>query len=91
MKTLDTLNQKIELLIKQHKQLQTEHSSLVKEYEKQLKANEKLENEIRKMQNKIDDLVLQSTIQILNEDQKNALKIQLAAIIERIDNNLKLL
>lgn len=91
MKTLDTLNQKIELLIKQHKQLQGEHLTLVKEYEKQLKKNEKLEQEIKKMQRKIDDLVVQSTIQILNDEQKMALKIQVAAIIERIDNNLKLL
>lgn len=91
MKTLDTLNQKIELLVKQHKQLQTDHQLLVKEYEKQLKQNEKLEQEIRSGQKRIDELVIQNTVQILTDAQKAALKKQLAAIIARIDNNLKLL
>ncbi|OJU75419.1 MAG: hypothetical protein BGO09_03995 [Bacteroidetes bacterium 47-18] len=91
MKTLDTLNQKIEALVKQHRQLQADHQLLVKEYEKQLKHNEKLEQEIRSMQKKIDELVIQHTVQILTDAQKAALKKQLAAIIARIDNNLKLL
>lgn len=91
MKTLDTLNQKIDLLIQQHKKLKAEHEVLVKEYELQLKQNEKLNQELRKMQNKMDNLVLNTTVQILNDEQKQALKLQLATIIERIDSNLKLL
>jgi chromosome segregation ATPase len=91
MKTLDTLNQKIELLIKQYKQIQTAHSLLVKEYEKQLKKNEKFEQTIKSQQQRIDELVLQQTIEILTEEQKKALKKQLAIIVSRIDNNLKLL
>lgn len=91
MKTLDTLNQKIELLVKQHKQLQSEHQHLIKKFEKQLKENEKLEQEIHQLQHKIDELVLQNTVEILTEEQKSELKKQLALIIKRIDTNLKLL
>ncbi len=91
MNILDNLNTKLELLIKQYQQLQQDHERLVIEYEKQLKRNERLESDIKKMQLRIDDLVLQTTAQILTDEQKKALKIQLSEIIERIDSNLKLL
>jgi ribosomal protein S17 len=91
MQNLDQLNEKIEQLIKKHVKLQHDHDQLIALYEKQLKRNEKLEGEIKKMQLRIDDLVLQSTVNILSSEQKHMLKIQLAEIIERIDSNLKLL
>lgn len=91
MKEFDHLQQKIDTVLTQYKTLNQDHLRLVKQYEQVLKEKEKLEQKNRQLQLRIDDLVLQSTCNTLTDEQKAGLKIQLAAIIERIDQNLKML
>ncbi len=91
MKEFDHLQQKIDTVLTQYKTLNQDHLRLVKQYEQVLKVKAKLEQKNRQLQLRIDDLVLQSTCNTLTDEQKAGLKIQLAAIIERIDQNLKML
>ena len=91
MKEFDTLQQKIDHLLSQYKTLNNDHLRLVQQYEQVLKEKDKLEQKNKQLQLRIDDLVIQSTCNTLTVEQKSALKIQLAAIIARIDQNLKML
>ncbi len=90
-KELLTLQDKIGRLIAAHNALQQENEKLNTSIQKKEKEKEVLNNTIENLTKEIEEKNLLLSTKALDEAQKAAMKQYLDAVLQKIENNLKLL